>query len=306
MTRPRTLSVLWTVAQKVKSIDPDIVHFDGESLRCALWMRLIDAPYVVAVHEPRVPLGDHLPQLALAQRMLVPGADRLIIHSAACGSGLSERWGIVGEAMTLCPLGPNDVFRAWCGPPKINAGRQLRVVLWGRLGPRKGIDTYLEAARIASASLHEVTFVMAGQCIPGYALPALPELANGCRFEVLEKFLSNTELCELVLGADVVALPYTDAMQSGVVLTAFAFGKPVVASATGGILEQVEPGLTGELFAPGDAEAMAKILQSLLRDTRRLSRMKAEVVSRWGTDTKWNAFEEGVRSAYSHVVGNLA
>lgn len=307
MIRPRTVPVLWAIAQKVKRIDPDIMHFDGESLRGALWIRLVHAPYVVAVHEPRVPLGDRLPQLALAQRMLVPRADRLVVHSAACRSELSERWGIASESMTLCPLGPNDVFHAWSGDqPEVNDGRHLRVVLWGRLGARKGIDTYLEAARIASASLLGVTFVLAGQCIPGYALPALPELANGCRFEVLEKWLGNRELCELVQSVDVVALPYTDAMQSGVVLTAFAFGKPVVASAAGGILEQVEPGHTGELFAPGDADAMAKTLVGLLGDAGRLSRMKAEILSRWDPDAKWNAFGEGVRDAYSHVVGSLS
>jgi starch synthase len=301
---PLTLSVLRVVAQTVKSIDPAVVHLDGESFRCALWMRLLRVPYVVAVHEPRVPTGSHLPQLAIAERMLVPKADGLIVHSAACRDELRDRWGIAQQTLVLCPLGPMEVFRAWCGVDAgTSADNGLRVVLWGRLGPRKGIQTYFEAARIASAELHDVTFVLAGGCIRGYALPPLPKLMNGCRFEILEKWLANGELCNLVLGSDIVALPYTDAMQSGVALTAFAFGKPVIASDTGGIREQVDPGLTGELFPLGDAEAMARVLVGVLGNTHTLRRMKAEVVSRWGTGTRWDTFEEGVRRIYSEVVG---
>jgi len=49
-----------------------------------------------------------------------------------------------------------------------------------------------------------------------------------------------------------------------VVLEALACGTPVVATAVGGIPEQVEDGVTGFLVAPGDAEAMADAVVALL------------------------------------------
>ena len=50
------------------------------------------------------------------------------------------------------------------------------------------------------------------------------------------------------------------------VLEALACGKPVVATAVGGIPEQVEDGITGFLTPPGDAKAMAARIEDLLRN----------------------------------------
>ena len=51
-----------------------------------------------------------------------------------------------------------------------------------------------------------------------------------------------------------------------VVLEALACGTPVVATAVGGIPEQVKDGVTGFLVASGDAEAMAKHIMMLFTD----------------------------------------
>ena len=59
------------------------------------------------------------------------------------------------------------------------------------------------------------------------------------------------------------------------VLEALACGTPVVATAVGGIPEQIEEGATGFLVSPGDAEGMAVRIEMLLRDEE-LRRQLAE------------------------------
>ena len=62
-------------------------------------------------------------------------------------------------------------------------------------------------------------------------------------------------------AARVDTFPYT-------VLEAMACGTPVVATATGGIPEQIEDGVTGFLVPPGDSEAMAQRVRAVLENSQ--------------------------------------
>ena len=66
-------------------------------------------------------------------------------------------------------------------------------------------------------------------------------------------------------------LPYREIDQSGVLFTALAFGKPILADLGGRVLG----GRAAELVPPGDADALAAALSSLVGDRDRLSRMAA-------------------------------
>ena len=74
-----------------------------------------------------------------------------------------------------------------------------------------------------------------------------------------------------------VVCPYTDATQSGVVMTAFAFGKPVIATRVGGLEEVVSHERTGLLVPPGDARALADAMLLLDGDRSRLERFAGAI-----------------------------
>jgi glycosyltransferase involved in cell wall biosynthesis len=96
-------------------------------------------------------------------------------------------------------------------------------------------------------------------------------------------------MAALVAMARFVVLPYRSATQSGVVPLAFAFGVPAIASATGGLVEQVIDGETGLLFAPGDVDALRALLVRAYSmgeaDYQRMSdQARALAVREWGWD----------------------
>ena len=61
-----------------------------------------------------------------------------------------------------------------------------------------------------------------------------------------------------------VVVPSTDPEPLGrVAVEAMAFGKPVIAAAHGGLIEIVQPGVTGLLVTPRDRAALAQAMMAL-------------------------------------------
>jgi glycosyltransferase involved in cell wall biosynthesis len=91
-------------------------------------------------------------------------------------------------------------------------------------------------------------------------------MVNPDNFIIYNEWISQEQCEELFARASVVALPYIEATQSGIVPTAYAYAKPVVATEVGGLPSQVDHGRTGFLVPPGDIEALADRIVQLLED----------------------------------------
>ena len=86
------------------------------------------------------------------------------------------------------------------------------------------------------------------------------------RFEIHNTFVSDAERSAMFARASLVALPYIEASQSGVVPLAYSFSKPVVATTVGGLPDMIEDGKTGLLVPPRDERALADAVVRLLVD----------------------------------------
>ena len=123
------------------------------------------------------------------------------------------------------------------------------ILCFGLIRPYKGVDILIEAFRqIEGAELWIV-----GRPL-GMPIGDLREQAGGVRGTVrfVDRFVADSELPAFFRRADVVALPYRDAEQSGVLFTALAFGKAVVMTDVGGFGEVAATG-RGRLPSPPNA-----------------------------------------------------
>jgi glycogen synthase len=130
----------------------------------------------------------------------------------------------------------------------------------GDLGVDKGVPTLLDAYRLLEGP---PPLVLAGRSSPGVEW----KLPDGVQWHGQ---LPHDQVLNLFRSARAVVVPsvWSDPCPT-VVLEAMAAGRPVVAAASGGIVDMVVDGVTGVLVPPGDVPALAGGIASVLSDPDR-------------------------------------
>jgi glycosyltransferase involved in cell wall biosynthesis len=148
----------------------------------------------------------------------------------------------------------------------VGADPALRRVLFvGNLVAIKGLPDLLEAFRMASdRSGARLELVLVGE---GRLEAALRNQARSLRIEPAIRFVgreARARVASWMAASDVLVLPSLDEGVPNVVLEALACGRPVVASAVGGIPE-VHPGESaGALVSPSSPGQLAAALVETL------------------------------------------
>jgi glycosyltransferase involved in cell wall biosynthesis len=139
------------------------------------------------------------------------------------------------------------------------------------LVPHKGQRHLIESARLVLPTVPDARFVIAGE---GELRPALERQIREHHLEkhvVLAGF--RPDVLSLHKAFDIFVMSSNTEGLGTSLLDAMACGKPVVATAVGGIPEVVVDGETGFLVAPRDDEGMARAIVTLLKDEGLRQRM---------------------------------
>jgi len=124
--------------------------------------------------------------------------------------------------------------------------------------------TLIEAMALLRARVPEAWLVIAGE---GELRPALESLVRERRLGDRVVFAGfRRDLDRIVPAFSVFCLSSHLEGLGTSLLDAMAFGRPVVATAAGGIPEAVEDGVTGRIVPPREPAALAEALESVLRD----------------------------------------
>lgn len=267
----------------------DIVHFIGNDLRQLLLRSFL--PQTALIHTIHDFVGHsgergsraewlnrHLARTSavIAQSRYV---QRLIL--AECP----------GADASMVPFGPLTVFHAFDRgllPSDLAPGYAL---FFGRISPYKGIESLIEATRLARTADPTLRVVIAG----GGRWDEV-DVSEGPGLTTVRHVLDNEELVALVKGAKFVVCPYTDATQSGVVMTAYAFGKPVIATRVGGLEEVVWHERTGLLVPPGDPRALTDAMLLLQSDGNRVDQF-SDAIKALERDGEYSWGEIGRKTA---------
>ena len=221
---------------------------------------------------------ERMPFAVTLTRRVLREADAQITHAPGQRVEL-ERLGVSGEIVEAFhpifdpgELAPKprpealDAERARLGNP------ELVLLLYGAVRPYKGADLALEALAHVDRAL-DVRLVIAGRFwTPRHELERLARrLGVAHRVEFRDGYVSNEETAVLFGVSDAAVLPYRSATQSGVAALSLGHGRPVIATAVGGLPAAIEDGVDGLLTPPDDARALAHAVERLAHEKERLT-----------------------------------
>jgi glycosyltransferase involved in cell wall biosynthesis len=203
-------------------------------------------------------------------------------------STLMEHWpiSVIPNPIDLNVWAPCDQAqaRALLGLPP-----DRPLVLFGALGgtadPRKGADLLLEAlqhlrSQVAGTPLAQLELVVFGQSRPAQA----PDL--GFPIHYSGHLYDDLSLRLLYAAADVFVIPSRQDNLPNTGLEAHACGTPVVAFASGGLVDIVDPQITGALAEPFDPHSLAVAIRWVLEDPQR--RLQLGAAARQRAEQLWD------------------
>jgi glycosyltransferase involved in cell wall biosynthesis len=164
------------------------------------------------------------------------------------------------------PAAARNLRRAW----GIDDDQPLVVAL-ARLSYEKGIDTLIEAASLLATVVPTARFVVVGD---GPERPALAERINlhGLH-DVFRLAGFHDDVWTALAAADVFCLPSHSEGMPNALLEAMIAGRPIVASAVGGVIEAIRSGENGLLAEPGRPASLAAALRAMIEDPVSAARM---------------------------------
>ncbi|HNT54080.1 MAG TPA: glycosyltransferase family 4 protein [Anaerolineaceae bacterium] len=290
------------VLRLARRLRPDVIHLETTLGRLVGILPALHrlAPLVLTVHDPQPHSGEAPLKKRLIRVLTYAWADHFILHNQAQQAAFCRRQRINPERVSVTPLGVYHLYRCFSRTTPLSDPHTI--LFFGRLSRYKGLETLLAAAPAACLQIPRLRFVIAGRPGPGYRLPPLPALPNGGQLEVIADYIPNDRLASLFQQAGLVVCPYTDATQSGVVLTAYAFGRPVLATRVGGLPEYITPGRTGWLVPPGDPAALAEgLVQAVLALRSDPAAFRQAITDRSLADLNWEAIAAQTLAIYQRV-----
>ena len=249
--------------------DADVVH--AHWLPVAAIGLATRRPVVVQLWGTDVELARRAPRLARALLRRV----RLVVCASSMLADAARELG--ATEVRVVPSGVEL-------PPEIGEEEEPPYVLYaGRLSPEKGVTDLVAAA-------NGFRLVVAGD---GPLRDRVPGALG---------FLPRHDLEPLYEGCAVVACPSYREGFGVACADAMAHGKPVVASAVGGLRDLVVDGETGLLVPPGDVPALRAALERLMEDPELRRRLGANGRKRAEERLSWSRVVPALTAAYAEAL----
>ena len=176
------------------------------------------------------------------------------------------------------------------------------IIFWGRICSYKGLEYLLPAMEMVHQTNPNIKLVIAGSGNFYFDISKYQDLDY---IEIRNRYIPDAELASLIKHSLFAVVPYIDATQSGVIMSAYAFAKPCIATNVGGLPEVVINEKNGLVIPPHNSEKLAEAMAALLNDRSKLERFSKDIQSEYYEGNKsWKQIVDDMKVTYSILNGS--
>lgn len=276
--------IIRKAARELSSYGFDAVHFNGTSgFLLYLLKHLKCGKRVWTLHDYKPHSGEENTFGVLLNKIYTKFNIIYIQHYKYLKEEFARYFSIKSELVKQVYSGAFDVYGQF-KQKEIDVPENY-ILFFGRFSKYKGLDFLIRAFKMVKDD--RLCLVAAG------AGRTDCEASADGRIKIINRYIEPSELAALVKHSMCVVTPYIDSTHSGVIMTAYAFNKPVISSDVGGIKEVLADGVTGLLFDSGDEYMLAEKIDLIAADAKlreimssNIEKMKSDGILNWDKITK--------------------
>lgn len=190
--------------------------------------------------------------------------DHYIVHTESTAKEVEELFSISSNRITVVPHGIfKPDYELQKNTPKPSDGKKA-IIFYGINRRNKGADILIDAVcQLPDEYRKQVRVLIAGRTSDEY-LKDLQLKVGNADVEFRPTFIPDNELYKMIEKADYIALPYREISQSGVLLLALYFRKPLLISNLPSFRETLKGFTPDMFFETENAKSMSELIKRML------------------------------------------
>jgi glycosyltransferase involved in cell wall biosynthesis len=297
---------------QIKKLDPDIIHFQW------LPIPVLDTQFISVlkkfttvvhtVHDTTPYHGATPSRLQVWGARSVPQLfERVIVHTDNGKDTLVNR-GIAKSKVSVIPHGPIRYPESSQNTKNgylSDTDSKQTILFFGGIKKYKGVDILLRSfASLPSKLQSQTELKIAGSASIEmkslYSIAARLGIEEHVKWDI--RYIPDEEVPMLFESADLVVFPYRNADQSGALMTALPYGKPIVATDVGGFSKILTDDVHGYLVEPESPESLSTALEKVLLDESKQARMSDAVLNLSENVYSWERIAEQTVQVYKTAI----
>ncbi len=301
--------LVWNFFRFLSSFRPEIIHYQGALHPLTYlfsWavLRILTRARFVYTPQEILPFGErsyyHYPLRVFYKQM-----EHVFLNAEQNRSVAIDLLNVKPDKITVLPMADLLAFLREnlksITSSEVNTHKS--VLFFGQILERKGLDVLIAAFPKVLEHVPEAQLCIAGKA----QMDITPYLENIEYLELSEhtimdlSYVTFDKMADYFQSASVVVLPYRVGWNSGVLASAFGFGKPVIVTRVGGLEEIVDAEVSGLIVEPEDPVSLADAIVRVLTDQTLKERLDIGVSEAAGFYS-WNTIAQQTEDQYLNVL----